>query len=101
MVLVAGVVWPIELIPHWVRALSAAIPSTPAIAGYLRINMMGANLDEVAPEYLHLWVLAAIYFLLACGSQGVAFRAAQRRAIPQVSDELAATTATQTSQGGL
>lgn len=101
MVLVAGVVWPIELIPHWVRALSAAIPSTPAIAGYLRINMMGANLDEVAPEYLHLWVLAAIYFLLACGSQGVAFRAAQRRAIPKVSDELAATTATQTSQGGL
>ncbi|MDZ7637542.1 MAG: ABC transporter permease [Bryobacterales bacterium] len=69
MVLVAGVVWPSELIPHWLRALASMVPSTPAIAGYLRINMMGANLAEVDAEYQHLWVLCIGYFLLACALQ--------------------------------
>jgi len=69
MVLVAGVVWPSELIPHWLRALASMVPSTPAIAGYLRINMMGANLAEVDAEYRHLWMLCAAYFLLASALQ--------------------------------
>ena len=27
---------------------------------------MGAKLEEVFPEYISLWVLAAVYFILAC-----------------------------------
>lgn len=77
MLLVAGVVWPTELIPGWIRGLSYAVPSTPAIAGFLRINMMGANLDEVSPEYLHLWLLTLAYFPLACIAQWLANRQTQ------------------------
>lgn len=74
MLLTAGVVWPVELIPGWVRAISAVAPSTPAIAGFLRINMMGANLRETGPEYLHLWALVLIYFPLACLAQWLSKR---------------------------
>lgn len=80
MVLVSGVVWPRELIPEWILTLSAAIPSTAAIAGYLRMNMMGANLAEVGPEYGHLWILAGVYFLLACVAQRAVMRIQKKAA---------------------
>jgi len=70
----AGVVWPAELLPGWVRALAQALPSTPAISGFLRINMMGANLVEVGPEYLHRWLLVLAYFPLASFTQWLASR---------------------------
>ncbi len=87
MVLVSGVVWPRELIPEWIQTAAATVPSTAAIAGYLRVNMMGANLSEVRPEYLHLWALAATYFLLACGCQWLASR--PRTAVVSTPDEAA------------
>lgn len=74
MLLMAGVVWPAELLPGWVRALAQALPSTPAIGGFLRINMMGANLAEVGPEYLHCWLLVLAYFPLASLTQWLASR---------------------------
>jgi ABC-2 type transport system permease protein len=61
----AGFAWPAEAIPRALRLVSWLVPSTPGIAGFLRVNQMGASIAEVAPEWLALWCLAALYFLTA------------------------------------
>ena len=36
-----------------------------AIDGIVRINQMGASLAEVRPDWVHLWALTLIYFIIA------------------------------------
>ncbi len=62
---VAGFSWPVEAIPPWIAALAKALPSTPAIAGFLRLSQMGATLAQVRAEWLLLWGLCGVYFLAA------------------------------------
>jgi ABC-2 type transport system permease protein len=64
-VFLAGFSWPVEAIPSWLRFLSFLIPSTAGIEGFLRINEMGATLHDVKGEWLVLWGLCALYYLLA------------------------------------
>ena len=61
----AGFAWPVEAIPTPLRVVSWLVPSTPGIAGFLRVNQMGASLAEVAREWRGLWCLAALYLLTA------------------------------------
>ena len=63
-----GVSWPVEAIPHAVRALSFIFPSTSAIDGMVRINQMDAALTDVSADWARLWILVAIYFVLATGA---------------------------------
>jgi ABC-2 type transport system permease protein len=65
-VFLAGFSWPAEAIPAWLRLSSFLIPSTAGIEGFIRINEMGASLHDVRGEWLILWGLCTIYFLLAC-----------------------------------
>ena len=44
---------------------SRIFPSTSAIDGLVRINQMGASLNDVWRDWLNLWILTAIYGLLA------------------------------------
>lgn len=64
-----GFSWPKESIPSWLRVISYLLPSTAGIDGLLRINQMGATLRDVRFDWLVLWGLAAMYFLLACVSK--------------------------------
>lgn len=64
-VFLAGFSWPAEAIPRWVRALAMLLPSTAGMAGFGRLNQMGATLAEVRGEWIVLWVLATVYFLAA------------------------------------
>ena len=52
--------------PDFWRYFSYIFPSTFGINGYVRINSMGATLNEVAFEYRALWIRAGIYFLTTC-----------------------------------
>ena len=63
---ISGISWPKEGIAGYWIALSKIFPSTPGIDGFIKMNNMGATLGEVLPEYLNLWILAIIYFILAC-----------------------------------
>ena len=70
----AGISWPKEMIPEAWRYLSYFIPYTWGAHAFIHINSMGASLihtngftASVAPEFISLWILAAGYFLLACG----------------------------------
>lgn len=52
--------------PDWMRSLSKIFPSTPAIDAFLRLQTAGVGFDKVHGPFLHLWVLAGIYYLTAC-----------------------------------
>lgn len=66
LMFISGISWPREGIPEYWITLSRIFPSTHGIDGFVRINNMGATLNDVTREYVSLWVLAAVYFLLAC-----------------------------------
>ena len=58
--------WPSAAMPDFWRYISYIFPSTFGINGYVRINSMGATLNEVAFEYRALWLQAGIYFITTC-----------------------------------
>ena len=66
LMFISGISWPKEGIAGYWIALSKIFPSTPGIDGFVKMNNMGATRGEVLPEYLNLWILAIIYFILAC-----------------------------------
>lgn len=57
----SGVAWPMEMLPEWVQTIALAAPSTSAIPGMVRINQMGATVQEVIPQIGMLWLLTAAY----------------------------------------
>jgi ABC-2 type transport system permease protein len=62
---VVGFAWPREAIPESVIAAGRVFPSDFAIDGLVRINQMGAALGEVWHDWRGLWLMAAVYFVLA------------------------------------
>lgn len=66
LMFISGISWPKEGIADYWIAFSKIFPSTHGIDGFVKINNMGANLQEVLPEYVSLWILAVVYFVLAC-----------------------------------
>ena len=72
-----GFAWPREAIPDLVQAVGYIFPSDFAIDGLVRIDQLGARLSEVARDWRGLWILVAVYFVLAVIS---AFFVQRRRA---------------------
>src|SRR5262249_35594703 len=63
-----GVSWPREMIPPALDQLRRIFPSESAIDGLIRIGQMGARLGEVRTDWIYLWLLTAIYFVLAAAA---------------------------------
>jgi ABC-2 type transport system permease protein len=61
----AGFAWPREAIPEAALAFGRIFPADSAIDGLVRINQLGASIWEVAHDWLGLWCLALVYFVLA------------------------------------
>lgn len=66
LLFLSGISWPAAAIPPFWRYFSYLFPSTFGINGYVRINSMGATLDEVSFEYQALWLQTGIYCLTTC-----------------------------------
>ena len=66
LLFLSGISWPGAAMPEFWRYLSYIFPSTLGINGYVRINSMGATLNEVSFEYQALWIQTGIYFLTTC-----------------------------------
>lgn len=64
LLFISGVSWPQSAIPEFWQWVSALFPSTYGIRGFVRMNTMGALLDDVRPEYIALWIQTAIYFVV-------------------------------------
>lgn len=60
----SGVSWPQSAIPTLWQWIASVVPSTFGVRGFVRMNTMGALLDDVSHETLMLWIQAAIYFVV-------------------------------------
>ena len=65
-IFLVGFSWPVESIPKLLHFVSFLLPSTAGIDGIIKINQMGATLNDVSFNWLLLWGITGIYFLLAC-----------------------------------
>lgn len=61
----SGLSWPWSAIPAPLKALAYLLPSTPGVHAFVAINSMGANVQDIMPQYIALWVQALCYLLLA------------------------------------
>ena len=66
LMFISGISWPREGIPSYWVTFSKIFPSTHGIDGFVKMNNMGAHLADVSTEFMSLWILAVVYFLLAC-----------------------------------
>lgn len=61
----SGLTWPRYAMDFPWRQLSALIPATWGIEGFVHINSNGATLSHASTPYTTLWLLTALYFLSA------------------------------------
>lgn len=66
LLFLSGVSWPQSNIPDFWKTVAGLFPSTFGVRAYVRVNSMGATLDDVLVEYRALWIQTVVYFLLAC-----------------------------------
>lgn len=75
----SGLTWPrYAMAPFW-KFLSGCIPATWGVEGFIRMNTNGASLAQVSNDYIHLWVLSAIYLVGAYCVQRWVVRPAVRK----------------------
>ncbi|KHS71724.1 ABC transporter [Pectobacterium brasiliense] len=70
IVFLSGFIWPVEMIPEPLNWLAQWVPAVFTIQGILRLNQMGADFAQIGALWWHLWMLAALYGLLAWGMLG-------------------------------
>ena len=63
----AGISWPKEMIPDAWWYIACCIPYTHGAHAFIHINSMGASLATTGTQYIALWILTGVYFVLACG----------------------------------
>ncbi len=68
LLFISGISWPGVAVPDFWRVVSWLFPSTFGINGFVRIQSMGALLEDVMFEYVALWIQTAFYFLTSCAS---------------------------------
>ena len=78
LLFLSGVSWPQSSIPGFWQGVSWLFPSTFGIRAYVKVNSMGADINQVLPELRILWLHAAIYFATACLVYQYQFRLAKR-----------------------
>lgn len=66
LLFISGISWPGAAVPTFWKVFSWIFPSTFGINGFVRINNMGATLQEVLVEYQALWIQAIVYFFTTC-----------------------------------
>jgi ABC-2 type transport system permease protein len=64
-IMLSGFAWPSVSMPGWMRAFSLIIPSTSAIRGFLKLNMMDASFADVLFDWGMLWLLTLAYFVFS------------------------------------
>ena len=65
MLFLVGFAWPREAMSNVVLAAGSFLPSEFAIDGLVRLNQTGAGLHELRRDWAGLWLLTAVYLVLA------------------------------------
>lgn len=61
VLLLSGASLPPEAIPDGLFILGKLLPSSSAVSAYIRVQSMGATLQDVGTEVITLWILVVIY----------------------------------------
>ncbi len=61
LIFLSGTSFPMVQIPHFWQVVHYIFPTSPAIAGYLKLNSMGGNLHDIIPEIAILLAQLCIY----------------------------------------
>lgn len=64
-IFLSGVSYPLELMPWYWKAAHSIFPAAPATLAFVQLNSMGANMADIWPEYITLWVQTLVYFALS------------------------------------
>ena len=83
LLFLTGVSWPETSIPGAWQGISWLFPSTFGVKAFVRVNSMGASIDQVLPEVRILWIQAAAYLGLACLVYRYQFRLAKKYPITE------------------
>ncbi len=65
LVFSTGFIWPVELLPTWLRVLVNYYPTTPFILSFLSLNQMGAEFYDIFDKFIQILALATLYFSLS------------------------------------
>ena len=66
LLFLSGVSWPQSAIPGFWQGVSWLFPSTFGVRAFVRMNTMGATLDDVSLEYAALWAQVVVYLAATC-----------------------------------
>ena len=66
LLFLSGILWPATAMSGTWKAISWLFPSTFGVNAFIKINSLGATMEDINTEYFLLWVQAGVYFLLAC-----------------------------------
>lgn len=62
LLFLSGVTWPVSNIGMFWKLFAWIFPSTHAVQAYVKLNTMGASLQQVRYEFFSLWVQVGLYF---------------------------------------
>lgn len=63
--LLSAVSFPREGMPDWLYFAGQIIPSSSAVNGFIRLEVMGSSLQDIMVQYGVMWVLSVFYTILA------------------------------------
>jgi ABC-2 type transport system permease protein len=66
LLFLSGISWPQSAMPGAWQGVAMLFPSTFGVRGFVRMNTMGATLNDIQPEYIALWIQAFVYFVGTC-----------------------------------
>lgn len=65
LVFLTGISYPLELMPaHW-KVFHYIIPVAPATMAFVKLECMGADMTNIRPEMITLWIQCVVYFIIA------------------------------------
>ena len=65
ILLLSGISYPREAIPEWLFTVGKIFPSSHAVEAFIRVQDMGACIDDIMPQIAALWQQVFVYGGLA------------------------------------
>jgi len=79
LLFISGLSWPGTHIHVFWKMISWFFPSTYAINGFIKLNTMGASVNQVAPELFAMWIQAGVYFIFTFFSYKLLIHLSERK----------------------
>ncbi len=84
LLFLSGVSWPQSNIPGYWQGFSWLFPSTFGVRAFVRLNSMGATLQDIRVEYEALWIQVVVYFFATCAVYRYQIIHTRRRALERL-----------------